>query len=142
MEIIMPHYITEDMVKAISKMLIQLVDKPNFPDIEYLQKMIDEGASHMFLAFEEGIIIGTLTLVIYRIPSGEKAWIEDVIVENESRGKGVAKQLLEAAFDVVRSKGIQKIDLTSSDWREKAHQLYYNTGFEKRKTSVFRKIII
>jgi ribosomal protein S18 acetylase RimI-like enzyme len=77
-------------------------------------------------------------LAFYRVPSGLKAWVEDVIVDESARGKGVATALIEHALQVAREKGAFKVDLTSLPRRIAANRLYQKIGFEKRESNMYR----
>jgi ribosomal protein S18 acetylase RimI-like enzyme len=86
----------------------------------------------------EGHIVGTLTLAMFRIPTGLRAWIEDVIVDNESRGKGIGEALTRAALEKAREAGARTVDLTSRPSREAANRLYQRVGFVRRDTNTYR----
>jgi ribosomal protein S18 acetylase RimI-like enzyme len=83
-------------------------------------------------------IIGTLTLVMFRIPTAMRAWIEDVVVDDVARGRGVGEALTRAAVDLARRRGAKTVDLTSRRSRQAAHRLYEKAGFHVRDTSVYR----
>jgi ribosomal protein S18 acetylase RimI-like enzyme len=82
--------------------------------------------------------VGTLTLALFRIPTGLRAWIEDVIVDNESRGKGIGEALTRAALVKAREAGARTVDLTSRPSRESANRLYVRVGFVLRETNTYR----
>ncbi len=82
-----------------------------------------------------------LTLVIFTLPTGVRAWIEDVVVDDASRGGGVASTLIRAAIDRADSAGARTVDLTSRPHREAANRLYVRLGFEKRETNVYRRTL-
>jgi ribosomal protein S18 acetylase RimI-like enzyme len=86
----------------------------------------------------DGAIVGTLTLVTFRIPTGVRAWIEDVVVDDVARGHGVGDLLNRFALDLARAKGAKTVDLTSRPSREAANRLYQRIGFEPRDTNVYR----
>ena len=85
-----------------------------------------------------GRLVGTLTLVTFRIPTGVRAWIEDVVVDDAARGHGVGEQLNRFALDIARQKGAKTVDLTSRPSREAANRLYQRIGFVPRDTNVYR----
>ncbi len=85
-----------------------------------------------------GPIVGTLTLVVFRIPTGLRAWIEDVVVDESVRGRGVGEALTLAAIDLAAAAGARTVDLTSRPSREAANRLYRRLGFEQRDTNVYR----
>jgi ribosomal protein S18 acetylase RimI-like enzyme len=92
----------------------------------------------VFIARLDGAIVGSLTLVLYRIPTGLKAWIEDVVVDEAARGHGVGELLNRAALDEARTRGVKGVSLTSRPSREAANRLYQRIGFTQRQTNVYR----
>ena len=95
----------------------------------------------LFVAKNDDVIVGTLTLVVFAIPSGQRAWIEDVIVDGDVRGLGIGAALTNAAIEEGRRRGVRTIDLTSRPSREAANKLYQKLGFEIRDTNVYRFFI-
>lgn len=82
--------------------------------------------------------LGALTLIHFRIQTGIRAWIEDVVVDANARGQGVGKALIQAAIEKSRDLGAKTLDLTSNSDRESAHRLYEGAGFSMRTTRVYR----
>lgn len=130
--------INENVTRAFSKLVPQLTGRKEYPSLEELERVIRSENTHLFVATEGDEVMGTLTLVFYQIPSGLKAWIEDVIVNESFRGKGVATALLCHALHIARDKGARKVDLTSAPSRGAANRLYQKLGFEQRETNVYR----
>ena len=130
--------VNENVTRAFSKLVPQLTGRKEYPSLEELERMIRSENTHLFVATEGDEVMGTLTLVFYQIPSGLKAWIEDVIVNESFRGKGVATALLCHALHIARDKGARKVDLTSAPSRGAANRLYQKLGFEQRETNVYR----
>jgi ribosomal protein S18 acetylase RimI-like enzyme len=85
-----------------------------------------------------GTIVGSLTLVLFRAPTGPRAWIEDVVVDTTTRGQGIGAALVRDALDRAASAGARTVDLTSRPSREAANRLYLRLGFEQRETNVYR----
>jgi ribosomal protein S18 acetylase RimI-like enzyme len=85
-----------------------------------------------------GPIVGMLTLVTFRIPTGIRARIEDVVVDSATRGRGVASELTRVALEIAAATGAHTVDLTSRPSREAANRLYQHLGFEQRETVVYR----
>lgn len=83
-------------------------------------------------------IVGMLTLVVFRIPTGVRAWVEDVVVDRACRGQGIGEALLRKAVEVASAHGARTVDLTSRPARESANRLYQRAGFEQRDTNVYR----
>ena len=94
--------------------------------------------SHLLLAESGGEVLGSLTLVVFRIPTGLRAWIEDVVVDGEARGRGVGESLNRFALDRAAELGCRSVDLTSRPSREAANRLYQRLGFVARETNVYR----
>jgi len=127
---------TDEVVEALARLLPQL-SSASPPDASDLESVI-AGGSTMFIARVDGVIVGSLTLVLYRIATGLKAWIEDVVVDEEARGHGVGEALNRAALDEARRRGATAVSLTSRPSREAANRLYQRIGFTARDTNVYR----
>ena len=138
MEIKQLKVVTQEVVRAFQKLMPQLSEIITSPSFEELAGMINSGNTLLFVAEENEEIIGTLTLVIYRIPSGVKVWIEDVVVDQSMRGKGIGRMLTQYAIGYAKENGMTKIDLTSSPFRIAANELYKKMGFKRRDTNVYR----
>lgn len=131
-------HIDQKVVDVFAKLIPQLNDSIRPPSQEELEELIASGTSFLFVAEEQKEIIGTLTIGTYRIPTGVKAWIEDVIVDENARGKGVGKQLTAHAIEFAKSRGWKKLELTSRPSRVAANELYRKLGFELRETNMYR----
>lgn len=116
-------------------------EKDRVPTTEDLERVISSSNNHLLIAKDGDVILGTLTLVFYKVPSGIKAWIEDVIVSDEARGKGVATALIWHAINIAQENQAEKVDLSSSPWREAANNLYLKLGFQKRDSNMYRLFI-
>ena len=103
-----------------------------------LRNIVDSDSTKLFLAIDEDGVFGMLSLVLFRIPTGRKAWVEDVVVDEKARGRGGGKLLTEHAIQVAREHGAHSVDLTSRPSREAANALYQRVGFEQRVTNVYR----
>jgi ribosomal protein S18 acetylase RimI-like enzyme len=103
-----------------------------------LEEIIADSATTVFAARDGETIVGLLTLVVFRIPTGVRAWIEDVVVDDRARGKGVGGALSHAALSTARQRGARTVDLTSRSSREAANRLYQRIGFVRRDTNVYR----
>lgn len=98
-------------------------------------------ATTLFVAEDDGLIVGSLTLAAFEIPTGRRAWIEDVVTDTAARGKGVARALVDAALSHAAELGTRTVDLTSRPDHADANRLYVKLGFEQRTTNVYRKTI-
>ncbi|WP_337942082.1 GNAT family N-acetyltransferase [Parabacteroides sp.] len=125
-------------VGIINELLSQLTSSPvPFTDTD-LQTMIVSGSSHLFLISYEDEIAGMLTVGSYKTPTGQKHWIEDVVVDQRFRGKALGYKLVEHAIRYVESLGNSILMLTSSPARVAANQLYRSVGFEPKETNVYK----
>jgi GNAT superfamily N-acetyltransferase len=127
---------TEELVQALARLIPQL-SSASPPDAAELATIL-AGGSTMFIARIDGVIVGTVTLVLYRIATGLKAWIEDVVVDESARGHGVGAALNLAAVDEARRQGAKAVSLTSRPSRTDANRLYQKIGFSPRDTNVYR----
>lgn len=137
-EVSVVRVVTPELVRAMNIFLPQLSSSAKSLAASDLERIIESQASTLFVATDENAIVGTLTLIVFEIPSGSRAWIEDVIVDESVRGRGVGRALVSTAIDDARRRGVATIDLTSRPSREAANQLYQHLGFEKRTTNVYR----
>ncbi len=137
-EIIEATEVTPELVDAFARLIPQLSSSNPPPSAEVLQAIVSSEASTLLLAVEDGTVLGSLTLAMFRIPTGLRAWIEDVVVDDAARGKGVGRLLNEHAIEVARAAGATTVDLTSRPTREAANRLYQRIGFVARETNVYR----
>ena len=128
----------QELVDAFAHLIPQLSKSSPPPTMAELAEMIAGDASDVLIARLDGRIVGTLTLVTFRIPTGVRAWIEDVVVDDSARGHGVGDLLNRFALDLARVKGAKTVDLTSRPSREAANRLYQRIGFQPRETNVYR----
>ena len=130
---------TPSVLESINQLLPQLSSKASSLSMEQLLELISSDSTLVFVcsnAVDE--IIGMLSLVIMKIPTGRKAWIEDVVVDSKARGQGLGKALMDHALQEARERGVKSIDLTSRPSREGANRLYQSLGYQIRETNVYR----
>jgi ribosomal protein S18 acetylase RimI-like enzyme len=131
--------VDDELVLAFERLTPQLSSSSPPPTREQLEAIVASPATVLFVAREDDDpILGSLTLALFRIPTGLRAWIEDVVVDESARGKGVGAALNQAALDHARSEGARTVDLTSRPTREAANRLYQRLGFVPRETNVYR----
>lgn len=136
--------VTPDVVAAFDRLIPQLSRSSPPPDHEVLAELVESPGTVVLLARRrggEGGVIGSLTLVLFRIPTGLRAWIEDVVVDEDARGCGVGEALNRTALDSARARGCRTVDLTSRPSREAANRLYQRLGFTLRETNVYRYVL-
>jgi ribosomal protein S18 acetylase RimI-like enzyme len=130
--------VTDADVSAINRLLAQLSRSAPPLDADAVRQIATWDGNSLLVARAAGQIIGMLTLVTFPIPSGLRAWIEDVVVDESARGRGVGAALSAEAIRVARAAGARTIDLTSRPSRESANRLYQRLGFRLRDTHVYR----
>jgi len=127
-----------DLAAAMRQLLPQLSSSaPPLTDDD-LAAIIDSPATLLFVARVDDRIVGSLTLVLFRLPTGMRAWIEDVVVDAGARGHGVGEALNRAAIAEADRRGARTVDLTSRPSREAANRLYQRMGFKARQSTVYR----
>lgn len=134
-------HVTDEVVAAFEKLIPQLSTSNKPPTREQLSEIVAAPASVLFLARVGGQIVGSLTLATFRIPTGVRAWIEDVVVDGDARGHGVGEALNKAAIAEAQRRGAITVELTSRPSREAANRLYQRLGFVARDTNVYRLTI-
>jgi ribosomal protein S18 acetylase RimI-like enzyme len=127
-----------ELVDGFARLIPQLSSSSPPPTAAELEEIVTSPATVLFVARDGERIVGSLTLVLFRIPTAMRAWIEDVVVDGEARGSGVGEALNRAALDEARRRGARTVDLTSRPSREVANRLYQRLGFVQRDTNVYR----
>ncbi len=130
--------VSPELVEAFSRLIPQLSRSSPPPDAEALGRLVESDACHLLLARDGERIVGSLTLVVFEIPTGVRAWIEDVVVDSSARGRGVGELINRRALELAAELGARTVDLTSRPSREAANRLYRRIGFEPRETNVYR----
>ena len=124
---------------AFQRLIPQLSSSSTPMDIEEIEDYLAQQSIDLIIfRGDDGDIQGMLTLVTFTIPTGTRAWIEDVVVGDAARGQGAGLQLVEAAIELAHKRGTKTVDLTSRPSREAANRLYQRAGFERRETNVYR----
>ncbi len=144
MEISILTDVTDEVVEAFARLVPQLSSSAAAPARDEIQAMVDSGCSIVLIARDEeagGRILGSLTLVVFRVPTGIRAWIEDVVVDESARGKGIGEALTRYALDEGRRRGAKNVDLTSRPSREAANRLYQRIGFNLRTSNLYRYVL-
>jgi ribosomal protein S18 acetylase RimI-like enzyme len=133
--------VTDELVDAFARLTPQLSRSAPAPGAADLAELVASPATTLLVARDHdngGAIVGTLTLVLFRIPTGVRAWIEDVIVDEAARGRGVGEALNRDALARAKAAGARTVDLTSRPSRQAANRLYKRLGFVERETNVYR----
>ena len=137
-DVLIAKRVDNDLVEAFQRLIPQLSKSNPAPTKEQLGSIVASDSSCILLAKIDGVIVGSLTLVIFHIPTGIRAWIEDVVVDGDARGKGVGEALNKFAIEEAKQQGAKTVDLTSRPSREAANRLYQRLGFNVRETNVYR----
>ncbi len=131
--------VTTELVEAFDRLIPQLSSSSPGPSRADLEDIVSSAASALLVARDRsGSIVGSLTLAVFRVPTGLRAWIEDVVVDGSARGAGTGEALVRFAIRRADAAGARTVDLTSRPSREAANRLYRRVGFETRTTNVYR----
>ena len=131
--------VSDELVAAFARLVPQLSSSASAPTRQELETIVSSPATTILVARDDNdAIIGSLTLVLFRTPTGARAWIEDVVVDQAARGQGVGEALVSEAIRLAGESGVRTVDLTSRQSREAANALYEKVGFRARETNVYR----
>ncbi|MBK9601998.1 MAG: GNAT family N-acetyltransferase [Anaerolineales bacterium] len=129
----------DELYEAFQRLVPQLTNNNPPPSLNDLAALVRDSSSTLMVARnEKNEIIGALTLTVYRVPTGIRSIIEDVIVDNSARGQGIGEALMLRAIEIAKEKGASNISLTSNPLREAANRLYLRVGFKKRETNAYQ----
>lgn len=132
----------DELAQALVGLVPQLSRSNPPPPLDAVRAMLEHEAITQFVARDDsGTIVGVSTLAVFPIPTGRRAWVEDVIVDEASTGQGIGRLLTDAMVARARELGCTTVDLTSRPSREAANHLYQKVGFEPRETNVYRKVV-
>lgn len=140
-EVAVASSVDDELVAAFSRLIPQLSRSAAVPTPDLIREIVEAQASMVVIARDlrdNGRIVGMLTLVIFRIPTGVRAWIEDVVVDETMRGRGVGEALSQEAVRRAVGAGARTVDLTSRPSRVAANRLYQRLGFTLRDSNVYR----
>lgn len=129
--------VTSELVEAFARLLPQLSSAP-LPGEGELGAIVAAPESTLLVARLDDVIVGSLTLTSYRIPTGLQCRIDDVVVDAAMRGRGVGEALSRRAIALAHAKGARSVTLTSRPEREAANRLYQRLGFVRVETNVYR----
>lgn len=138
MEIVAVSEFSKTLLNNLNKLLLQLSASANPLEETDLRDILQSSSVHLLLAQDDGEVFGTLTLVVFPILTGTRAWIEDVVVSESARGKGVGRLLTNRAIELATELNAKTIDLTSRPSRAAANSLYQTAGFQRRESNVYR----
>jgi GNAT superfamily N-acetyltransferase len=131
---------TSEVHAALARLLPQLNARLPLPDLVRLRRLVADPAVTLLVARDGDEIVGTTTVIVYTTPFWIKARLDEVVVDESARGKGVGEALVKAALEIGRERGAQVAELQSGkgSGREAAHRLYLRLGFKIRETDVLR----
>jgi ribosomal protein S18 acetylase RimI-like enzyme len=131
--------VTPEVARALALLVPQLSSSaPPLIEEELVDIAHSPGTVLLVARDSRGEIVGSLTLVLFRAPTGPRAWIEDVVVDSAQRGGGVGSTLVNKALVRAKEAGARTVDLTSRPSREAANRMYLRLGFTRRETHVYR----
>jgi len=130
--------VTDEVVEAFGRLLPQLSRTAKPLDSAAIRDVVSSPAVTVLLARSDGRIAGSLTLAMFPIPTGLRAWIEDVVVDESARGQGIGEVLTREALRLAEAAGARTVDLTTRPSREAAARLYERAGFRQRESRLYR----
>lgn len=136
MEIERVTQVTPELMEAFERLIPQL-STARLPTQAEVEELVASQASTLLIA-RDPEIVGSLTLIVFRTPTGVHAWIEDVVVDTAARGRGIGEALSRAGIALAKDLGANEVNLTSRPTREAANRLYQRIGFQRRSTNVYR----
>lgn len=129
----------DELYEAFQRLVPQLTQNNPPPALDFLRILLREDSSTLLVARDESRrIVGALNLTVYRVPTGIRSIIEDVIVDQSARGQGIGEALMQRAIEIAKEKGASNIALTSNPMRTAANRLYLRMGFQKRETNAYQ----
>lgn len=129
----------DELYDAFQRLVPQLTANNPPPTPDDLLALVRDSASTLLVArSESGAVVGALTLAVYRVPTGVRSIVEDVIVDISARGQGIGEALMLRAIEIAREKGAANVSLTSNPMRAAANSLYVKLGFQKRETNSYQ----
>jgi len=132
---------TQEVHAALARLLPQLNSKLPIPTMDRLRAIVADPAVSLLVARDGEEIVGTTTLIVYTTPFWIKGRLDEVVVDDSARGKGVGAALVKASLDIAREKGAEVVELQSGVQREAANRLYPRMGFKRRETNVYRIVL-
>ncbi|MHB8613833.1 MAG: GNAT family N-acetyltransferase [Candidatus Dormibacteraceae bacterium] len=132
---------TPEVHAALERLLPQLNSQLAVPTMDRLRAIVDDPAVSLLLAREDEQVVGTTTVIVYTTPFWIKARLDEVVVDEAARGRGVGAAMVKASLDLAREKGAEVVELQSGVQRESAHRLYARMGFKLRETNVYRIVL-
>lgn len=138
MRIEIVHHASDELFTAFQRLVPQLTNNNPPPSREDLSALVKSEATTLLVArADDDSILGAASVTVYRVPTGVRAVIEDVIVDGSARGRGIGEALARAALEIARQKGAAGVSLTSNPKREAANRLYLKMGFKRRETNAY-----
>ena len=128
---------SQEIIDALNNLLPQL-GADSVMNESLLTQIVSQENVYLFVARKDGEIVGTLSLTMYPIPTGLKAWIEDVIVDENCRGFGIARKLVDRAIHRAKERNVVSLSLSSRPERVAANKLYQSMNFKIRDTNLYR----
>jgi ribosomal protein S18 acetylase RimI-like enzyme len=132
--------VTDELLDALQRLIPQLSAHKTTPTRDELIALVNSKSPTLLIAHvadEKNTIVGMLTLAIYRVPTGIRSIVEDVVVDESMRRRGIAEALMRRAIELAREAGANGISLTSNSQRVAANRLYQSMGFRRRETNAY-----
>ena len=130
--------ISDEDLAGVNRLIPQLSRSAPPLSGDALRQIVSWDGNYLLIARDSDRVVGMLTLVTFPIPTGLRAWIEDVVVDEAARGRGGGAALTQEAVRQAQAVGARTVDLTSRPTRQAANRLYERLGFELRETNAYR----
>ena len=127
----------EALLEAVARLVAQLSRNRRAPGLTERAELAASPGTSLLVARDDDAVLGMLTLILYRVPTGLRGWIHDVVVDESARGRGIGEALTREAQRLAEQAGVDAVELTSRAEREAANRLYRRLGFELRETNVY-----
>ena len=133
----------DELLEKVNGLLSQLAQNPKILEEKNLREILENPNTLLHVLRDEtGNISGMASLSLSALPTGKKAWIEDVVVSKDCRGRGYGKALVQSLETCAKNAGATCIMLTSRPARVAANELYKSLGFELKETNVYTKSLL
>ena len=126
-----------DIKEQVSELFRQL--SPNKTQLDLDEILDDKNQITVAYCEDNNKIIGIALMCTYKVISGNKGWIEDVVVDSASRGKGIGRKLINLLVEVGDKKKLSEILLFTEDHRLAAINLYSKVGFKLKESKIYCK---
>ena len=130
----------EQINAKLSEQVNQLFEElnSNIEQMSLTQVLQNEEAIIFVVAADNNQLAGMASMAIYKVISGHKGMIEDVVVSKQHRGKGIGRKLMNKLLLEAKNRKLSEVLLFSGHHREAAINLYKSLGFNLKNSGLYR----